>query len=93
MLWIVPTRSPARADFSRNPSIAFQQYPHPAYDRALDYAVLGEKENAFASLEEAYRNHDLDVLSLLSSPNWIHSDPTPATWTSRSASACRRRVV
>ncbi len=57
--------------------IAFRQYPHPAYDRALDYAALGEKEKAFASLEEAYRNHDLDVLSLLSSPELdsFRSDP------------------
>ena len=57
--------------------IAFRQYPHPAYDRALDYAALGEKEKALASLEEAYRNHDLDVLSLLSSPELdpLRADP------------------
>jgi len=69
-------KSGARGFFAQS-IIAFQQYPHPAYDRALDYAVLGEKENAFASLEEAYRNHDLDVLSLLSSPELdpLRSDP------------------
>ncbi len=57
--------------------ILFRQYPHPAYDRALDYAALGEKEKAFGSLAEAYRNHDLDVLSLLSSPELdpLRSDP------------------
>ncbi len=57
--------------------VLFRQYPHPAYGRALDYAALGEKEKAFGSLEEAYRNHDLDVLSLLSSPelDTLHSDP------------------
>ncbi len=56
---------------------AFRQYPHPAYGRALDYAALGEKDKAFESLEEACRDHDLDVLSLLSSPelDWLRSDP------------------
>lgn len=28
-----------------------------------------------------------------SPPNWTHSAPTPVTWTSRSAPACRRSVV
>jgi len=60
-------KSGARGFFAQS-IIAFRQYPHAAYGRALDYAVLGEKEKAFESLEEAYRNHDLDVLSLLSSP-------------------------
>ncbi len=57
--------------------IAFRQYPHPAYGRALDYAALSEKDKAFESLEEAYRNHDLDLLSLLSSPELdsLRSDP------------------
>jgi TolB-like protein/DNA-binding winged helix-turn-helix (wHTH) protein len=57
--------------------IAFRQYPHPAYDRALDYAALGARDKSFDSLEEAYRNHDLDVLSLLSSPELdpLRSDP------------------
>jgi len=69
-------KSGARGFFTQS-IIAFRQYPHPAYDRALDYAVLGEKEKAFESLEEAYRNHDLDVLSLLSSPELdpLRSDP------------------
>lgn len=43
-------------------------YPHPAYSAALDYAELGNRDQAFASLEEAYRDHDLDVLSLKCSP-------------------------
>jgi hypothetical protein len=42
--------------------VSFRQYPHPAYSQALDYADLGEKGKAFQSLEEAFRNHDLDVL-------------------------------
>ena len=69
-------KSGARGFFAQS-IIAFRQYPHPAYDRALDYAVLGEKEKAFASLEEACRNHDLDVLALLSSPELdpFRSDP------------------
>ncbi len=69
-------KSGARGFFAQS-IIAFRQYPHPAYDRALDYAALGEKEKAFASLEEAYRNHDLDVLSLVSSPelDQLRSDP------------------
>jgi len=76
MRWIVPTIRLARGFFAQS-IILFRQYPHPAYDRALDYAALGEKEKAFASLEEAYRNHDLDVLSLLSSPELdpLRSDP------------------
>jgi len=66
----------ARGFFAQS-IILFRQYPHPAYDRALDYAALGEKEKAFSSLAEAYRNHDLDVLSLLSSPELdpLRSDP------------------
>jgi len=69
-------KSGARGFFAQS-IIAFRQYPHAAYDRALDYAVLGEKERAFASLEQAYRNHDLDILSLLSSPELdpLRSDP------------------
>jgi len=69
-------KSGARGFFAQS-IIAFRQYPHSAYGRALDYAALGEKEKAFASLEEAYRNHDLDVLSLLSSPELdpLRSDP------------------
>jgi len=43
-------------------------YPHPAYSAALDYAELGDKTEAFASLEEAYSDHNLDVLSLKCSP-------------------------
>lgn len=69
-------KSGARGFFAQS-IIAFRQYPHSAYGRALDYAALGEKEKAFESLEEAYRNHDLDVLSLLSSPELdpLRSDP------------------
>lgn len=57
--------------------VAFRQYPLPAYSRALDYAVLGEKEKAFQSLEDAYRNHDLDVLLLQCSPelDGLRADP------------------
>jgi TolB-like protein/Flp pilus assembly protein TadD len=52
-------------------------YPHPAYSAALDYALLGERDQAFASLEEAYRDHDLDVLSLKCSPELdaLRGDP------------------
>ncbi|HEY3637177.1 MAG TPA: tetratricopeptide repeat protein [Rhizomicrobium sp.] len=52
-------------------------YPHPAYSAALDYAELGDKDRAFASLEEAYRDHDLDLLSLKSSPELdaLRGDP------------------
>jgi TolB-like protein/DNA-binding winged helix-turn-helix (wHTH) protein/Flp pilus assembly protein TadD len=66
----------ARGFFAQS-IILFRQYPHPAYDRALDYAALGEKEKAFSSLAEAYRNHDLDVLSLQCSPELdaLRSDP------------------
>ncbi len=69
-------KSGARGFFAQS-IIAFRQYPHPAYGRALDYAALGEKEKAFASLDEAYRNHDLDVLSLECSPELdaLRSDP------------------
>jgi len=69
-------KSGARGFYAQSIS-AFGQYPHPAYGRALDYAALGEKEKAFQSLEDAYHNHDLDVLSLLSSPELdsLRSDP------------------
>lgn len=69
-------KSGARGYFTES-IVAFRQYPHPAYDRALDYAALGERDKAFESLEEAYRNHDLDILSLLSSPELdpLRSDP------------------
>jgi TolB-like protein/DNA-binding winged helix-turn-helix (wHTH) protein len=69
-------KSGARGFFAQS-IIAFRQYPHSAYGRALDYAALGEEEKAFESLEESYRNHDLDVLSLLSSPELdpLRSDP------------------
>ncbi|HEX4080504.1 MAG TPA: tetratricopeptide repeat protein [Rhizomicrobium sp.] len=52
-------------------------YPHPAYSAALDYAELGDKDHAFAALEEAYRDHDLDVLSLKCSPELdaLRGDP------------------
>ena len=47
---------------------ALKMYPHPAYSRALLYAALGQREPALQSLQEAYRAHDLDVLSVLCSP-------------------------
>src|ERR1700722_2693670 len=52
-------------------------YPHPAYSAALDYAELGDRSQAFTSLEEAYRDHDLDVLSLKCSPELdaLRDDP------------------
>ena len=43
-------------------------YPHPAYVTALDHAALDQTDAAFASLQQAYREHDLDVLSILCSP-------------------------
>jgi TolB-like protein len=57
--------------------IAFRHYPHSAYSQALVYATLGETEEAFQSLEEACRNHDLDVLLLLCSPelDGLRADP------------------
>ncbi len=69
-------KSGARGFFAQS-IIAFREYPHPAYSRALDYAALGEREKAFQSLEDAYRNHDLDVLSLQCSPELdaLRSDP------------------
>ena len=72
----VYAKSVARGFFAQS-IVAFRQYPHPAYDRALDYAALGKKDQAFDSLEEAFHNHDLDVLALLSSPELdpLRSDP------------------
>jgi TolB-like protein/DNA-binding winged helix-turn-helix (wHTH) protein len=69
-------KSGARGFLSQS-VIAFKLYPHPAYSRALDYASLGEKAKALQSLEEAYRNHDLDVLLLQCSPelDGLRSDP------------------
>ncbi len=46
------TVGPARVDF-RAILIAFRQYPHPAYECALDHAIPGEKDKAFESLEAA----------------------------------------
>ena len=52
-------------------------YPHPGYSIALDYAALGDKNRVFDALESAFRDRDLDVLSLLCSPefDWLHDDP------------------
>jgi TolB-like protein/Tfp pilus assembly protein PilF len=52
-------------------------YPHPEYSIALDYAALGDTNRVFDALEGAFRDRDLDVLSLLCSPEFdsLHSDP------------------
>ena len=52
-------------------------YPHPEYSVALDCAALGDKDRAFDALESAVRDHDLDVLSLLSAPEFdgLRGDP------------------
>ncbi|HEY1614430.1 MAG TPA: hypothetical protein VGF97_12135 [Rhizomicrobium sp.] len=52
-------------------------YPHPAYLTALDHAALGQTDATFAALEAARRDHDLDVLSVLSSPELdrLRADP------------------
>lgn len=51
-------------------------YPHPEYSIALDHAALGDKDKAFDALENAFRAHDLDVLSILSAPEFdsLHND-------------------
>jgi TolB-like protein/Flp pilus assembly protein TadD len=52
-------------------------YPQPAYYAALDQAALGQTDAAFASLQAAYRDHELNTLSILSSPEFdpMRSDP------------------
>ncbi|MGD0193131.1 MAG: tetratricopeptide repeat protein, partial [Rhizomicrobium sp.] len=52
-------------------------YPHPEYSIALDYAALGDKTRVFDALESAIRDHDLDALSLLCSPEFdgLRNDP------------------
>jgi len=69
-------KSGARGFYSQS-VVAFRQYPRPAFSRALDYAALGEKDRAFRALEEALRNHDLDVLMLQCSPelDGLRGDP------------------
>ena len=56
-------------------------YLEPAYSAALDQAALGRTDAAFASLHEAYREHDLDTLSILCSPEFdrMRSDPRYAS--------------
>jgi TolB-like protein/Flp pilus assembly protein TadD len=56
-------------------------YPQPAYSAALDQAALGQTDAAFVSLQEAYREHDLDTLSILCSPEFdrMRSDPRYAS--------------
>ena len=52
-------------------------YPQPAYSSALDQAALGRTDAAFASLNEAYRAHNLDALTILNSPEFdrMRADP------------------
>lgn len=57
-----------RHGFFAQSVVSFRQYPHPAYSQALAYAALNENDKAVKLLEEAYRNHDLDVLSMKCSP-------------------------
>lgn len=56
-------------------------YLQPAYSAALDQAALGQTDAAFVSLQEAYREHDLDTLSILCSPEFdrMRSDPRYAS--------------
>ena len=77
MRWIVPTRSPARADFSRNPSSPSGNIRTPPMAAPLTTQSWVKKKRPLQSLEEACRNHDLDVLALLSSPELdpFRSDP------------------
>jgi tetratricopeptide (TPR) repeat protein len=49
----------------------------PWYHLALDYADLGEREEALAALNKAYENRQLEVLCLLVDPELdpLRSDP------------------
>ncbi len=60
-------------EFNANPS----QHKVPAYDLAIVYAGLGEKETAFSWLEKAYEEHSeyLPFMRIEPRLNSLHSDP------------------
>jgi len=44
----------------------------PFFDKACFYAALGEKDEAFGYLYQAYENHSVRMFSLISDP-WLHN--------------------
>lgn len=69
-------RGEAEKILSELKALAGQRYVSP-YDIALIYAGLGDKEQAFASLEKAYQEHARRLWALKVNPSWdkLRSDP------------------
>jgi hypothetical protein len=54
-----------------------EESPEQAYSKALVYAGLGEKDQAFACLEEGYKQHSFQMQFLQLEPRWdsLRTDP------------------
>ena len=52
-------------------------YPRPAFYFAMDYAALGDKENAFLWLKRSYENRDIEIFYIRTVPEFdsLRSDP------------------
>jgi len=52
-------------------------YPRPAFYFAMDYAALGDKENAFLWLMRSYENRDIEIFYIRTVPEFdsLRSDP------------------